>query len=300
MKWDRLLGITMELMTNKRVSATELAARFQVSVRTIYRDIDAINEAGIPVASYSGTVGGFELMDGFYLSKQHFSIEDFIVMYQLLRGGDNTGGSQVVSLIHKLGSLQPSLLQGLGQPSYLLDISAAEEEKDDIGPLYEAVQQKRIVSFSYANSAGEETERQVEPSRLYWERGWWYLEGYCLLRQAKRCFRVSRIEGLVSLEEHFAEREKEHRPHVWEERGGLAFQAHLRFEDTSQPRVIACFPGQCMHHGTYIDVHTVFYSMAYAVSVVLSFGSAVSILAPEDLKERLVKEVEHIQLKYKN
>ena len=76
MKLDRLLGITMELLT-KRVTATALAARYEVSVRTIYRDVDLINQAGIPIASYPGADGGFELMSGFYLTRQHFSVDDF-------------------------------------------------------------------------------------------------------------------------------------------------------------------------------------------------------------------------------
>lgn len=86
MKLDRMLGITMELLAKRRVTATELAARFEVSIRTIYRDVDLINQAGIPVASFTGTDGGFELMNGFFLTKQHFSVDDFSVIYNLLKG----------------------------------------------------------------------------------------------------------------------------------------------------------------------------------------------------------------------
>jgi predicted DNA-binding transcriptional regulator YafY len=102
----------MELLTKKRVTATELAARFEVSVRTIYRDVEFISQAGIPVASFLGTDGGFELMDGFFLTKQHFSVDDFSMIYHLLRGVEGTIGGTFTSLMHKLGSLQPALLKG--------------------------------------------------------------------------------------------------------------------------------------------------------------------------------------------
>ncbi|WP_353625960.1 HTH domain-containing protein [Bacillus sp. JCM 19041] len=86
MKLARLLGITMELLTKRRVTATDLAARFEVSIRTIYRDIELINQAGVPVASFSGADGGFELMNGFFLTKQTFSLDDLLLIYSLLKG----------------------------------------------------------------------------------------------------------------------------------------------------------------------------------------------------------------------
>lgn len=85
MRLDRLLGITLELLAKKRVTAATLAAKFEVSVRTVYRDVELINQAGIPVASFTGADGGFELMDGFYLTRQHFSVDDLSVIYTRTR-----------------------------------------------------------------------------------------------------------------------------------------------------------------------------------------------------------------------
>ncbi|MFF2888830.1 helix-turn-helix transcriptional regulator [Paenibacillus sp. NPDC057967] len=298
MKLERLLGITIELMTKKRVTAAELATRFEVSIRTIYRDLDLINEAGIPVVSFSGVVGGFELMEGYYLSKQHFSIDDLSVIFHLLKGMEEAVGNKITSIVHKLGSLQPALLNGGSPNPIIIDASASVLEKDAIKPLYEAIGLQRVVTFSYRDSAGNESERSVEPVRLYWDRGWWYVEGYCLLKQAQRCFKVSRMSQLQVTDGPFRPR-LEMSASMGQE-NVQAIEVHLRFEATNQPRIFEQFQGQCTHRGTHIDVHTLFFSPAYALSVILSFGPIVEIISPEDLRQQLLNQLEAIRTRYEN
>ncbi|RJX41481.1 YafY family transcriptional regulator [Paenibacillus pinisoli] len=298
MKLERLLGITIELMSKKRVTATELAARFEVSVRTIYRDLDLINEAGIPVVSFSGVVGGFELMDGYYLSKQHFSIDDMAVIFHLLKGMEEAVGNKITSIVHKLGSLQPALLNGGSPNPIIIDASASVLEKDAIKPLYEAIGQQRTVKFSYTDSMGNESERSVEPARLYWDRGWWYVEGHCLLKQAQRCFKVSRMTSLQMTDRRFTP--KLGAPDIVAEEPVRGIEVHLRFDATNQPRIFEQFQGQCTHLGTHIDVHTIFFSQAYALSVILSFGPIVEIVSPEELRQELLNQLDTIRARYEN
>ena len=198
-----MLGITMELLTKRRVTATELAVRFEVSIRTIYRDVDLINQSGIPVASFTGTDGGFELMNGFFLTKQHFSVDDFSVIYNLLKGMEGAMGGQSTSLMHKLSSLQPALLNGGIHDKIIFDMSTSESEKAIVHQLLHAINRTRVIAFSYTSATGTSSQRNVEPIKLYWERGAWYLEGYCLSHQAKRFFRVSRITELEMLDDHY-------------------------------------------------------------------------------------------------
>lgn len=293
MRLDRLLGITMELLVKKRVTATELAARFEVSVRTIYRDIDLINQSGIPIVSFSGTDGGFELMDGFFLTKQHFSIDDFSMIYHLLKGiEDAVGGFQFTSLANKLSSLQPAVLNGGLQKKIVFDLSASEGEKAIVLPLLQAINQSRRITCTYTNAYGQISEREIEPENLLWERGSWYLEGYCLLRKEKRYFRLSRITNLEVLEEMFFPRVKSKCEVVHGQEQGT--DVHLRFDLTAQPRVFEQFPGESTHHGNFVDVKTVFYSRDYALSVILSYGSKVEILSPDDLKRDLMEKVKEI------
>ncbi|MBD8500898.1 helix-turn-helix transcriptional regulator [Paenibacillus arenosi] len=295
MRLDRLLGITMELMSKKRVTATELSARFEVSIRTIYRDIELINQSGIPVVSFAGTDGGFELMEGFFLTKQHFSMQDFAVIYNLLKGMEGAFGDQITSLVNKLGSLQPALLSQGEHEKLIFALNASEGEKEIIQALHQAVNERKIIHFLYTNATGESTNRQLEPVHLYWERGYWYLEGYCLSRQAKRLFRVSRMEQVEVTDVMFQPRELVDSPDVEEVRGTVA---HLRFDLSAQPRVTEQFRDDCIHLGTHIDVHKEFYLREYAISVILSYGSKVEILSPEDLKIELLEEIKKIQQRY--
>jgi predicted DNA-binding transcriptional regulator YafY len=295
LKLDRMLGITMELLTKRRVTATELAVRFEVSIRTIYRDVDLINQAGIPVASFTGTDGGFELMNGFFLTKQHFSVDDFSVIYNLLKGMEGAMGGQSTSLMHKLSSLQPALLNGGLHDKIIFDMSTSESEKAIVHQLLHAINWTRVIAFSYTSATGTSSQRNVEPISLYWERGAWYLEGYCLSHQAKRFFRVSRITRLDVLDDHFHPREISSLP-AEEEVQGL--HVHLRFDLTAQPRVFEQFQGECTDHGDYIDVHTVFYSQEYAISIILSYSSKVTIISPDELKQALMEKINEIQKLY--
>ncbi|GAB2539776.1 helix-turn-helix transcriptional regulator [Gracilibacillus alcaliphilus] len=296
MKLDRLLGITMELLTKKRVTATELASRFEVSIRTIYRDIELINQSGIPIASFSGTDGGFEIMKGFFLSKQHFSIDDFSVIYSLLEGMEGAvGGTTFTSLVNKLSSLQPALLDEGLKKKIVFDTSTSEEEKEVLPLLLEAIDQSRRVGFTYINAYGQVSERKIEPLNLLWEGGTWYLEGYCLLRKANRYFRISRITNLDLLEETFIPGAKTISS-IDKQAGGI--NVHLRFDLTAQPRVFEQFPGECTYYGNFVDVKTVFYSNEYALSVILSYGTKVEILSPDGLKQDLIEKINEIRKMY--
>jgi predicted DNA-binding transcriptional regulator YafY len=296
MKLDRLLGITMELLTKKRVTASDLASRFEVSVRTIYRDIDLINQSGIPVASFSGTDGGFEIMNGFFLSKQHFSIDDFSVIYSLLKGMEGAvGGNAFATLVNKLSSLQPALLDEGLQKKIVFDMSSSEGEKEVLLLLLEAIDQSKRVTFTYINASGQVSERKIEPLYLLWGQGAWYLDGYCLLRKDKRYFRVSRISKSEVLEETFDPRAGFKRLVQSEEQG---IDVHLRFDLTARPRVLEQFPGEFTHHGGFVEVQTIFYSREYALSVILSYGSKVEILSPDNLKKDLIEKMKDIQRIY--
>lgn len=297
MRLDRMLGITMELLTKRRVTATDLAARFEVSIRTIYRDIEQINLAGIPVVSFTGMEGGFEIMDGFFLSKQHFSVHDFSTIYNLLKGLEGTVGETFTTLIHKLGSLHPALLRGEYEEPILFDICTSEYERPVVRSLFEAVHLKKRVLFSYMDSKGNFSRREVEPIRLYWERGVWYLEAYCLLRNDMRFFRIPRLTELQVKNETFLPRTSVAVPedNTVQVQG---MQLHLRFDLETRPRVMEQFHGKYVANDNYIDVFTIVYTKDYALSMILSYGSKVEIISPSELKEDLLKIISEIQLRY--
>ncbi|GAA0137078.1 YafY family protein [Paenibacillus sp. YSY-4.3] len=295
MRLDRLLGIALELMAKKRVTAAELAAKFEVSIRTVYRDVELINQAGIPVASFTGADGGFELMNGFFLTRQHFSVDDLSVIYTLLKAMEGAMGGAVAPAMRKLASLNPLLANEGSHEAVILNISTSDFERDYVQELFRAVRQSRVVRLAYTSLSGTATERSVEPLNLLWEKGVWYLEGYCRSRQSKRYFRVSRITSLDVSEELFVPRQISDESEQDEIQG---IRAHLRFGLAVRTRVLEQFPGECVYQGDWIDVHTTFYKKEYALSVIASYGMNVEIVSPAELQDDVIAHIEAIRQHY--
>ena len=295
MRLERLLGMTLELMAKKRVTATELAAKFEVSVRTVYRDFELINLAGIPVASFTGADGGFELMDGYFLTRQHFSVDDLSVIYTLLKAMEGSMGCPVAPAMRKLVSLHPGLANESNREAVILSMSASESERDRIRQLFQAIRQSRIVRLAYTSASGTPSERSVEPGKLLWEKGVWYLEGYCRSRRGKRYFRISRITELQVMEETFIPQPLLDEPEQEEAHG---IHAHLRFDLSVRTRVLEQFPGECTYQGDCVEVRTIFYKKEYALSVITSYGTNVDIISPEDLRRDVIAHIEAIRQHY--
>ena len=183
MKVDRLVGMIMTLLDKKRISARELADMFEVSPRTIYRDIDAINMAGIPVRSTPGVGGGFEIMPEYKLDKNVFSSAD---LSAILTGLSNLSGmvrgGEFANALAKIKSLIP--------PGRARDIEIkANQIRVDFSPwsgnpqirpylqmIQSALDACRLLSFEYIAHRGKKTARTVEPCQLVLKSGRWYFE----------------------------------------------------------------------------------------------------------------------------
>lgn len=214
MKLERLLAITILLLNRKRVQAKELADRFEVSLRTIYRDLESLNLAGIPIVSYTGAEGGFEIMDTFRMDRQMLSFDELIALSIALRGlhtSEAFNASNLDGLLDKVGALVSKAEKNKGADAshIIIDLSpwgknASERLKYDI--LHQAVRDTRIIRFTYTDGQGKETERWIEPMGLILRGYTWYLYGFCLTRDDYRMFRLSRIRDLLLLEETFQRR----------------------------------------------------------------------------------------------
>ena len=292
MRLDRLLGISLELMTKRRVTAAELADKFEVSVRTIYRDIELINQAGIPVVSYNGADGGYELADGYFVTRQHFSVDDLSVIYSLLKAMEGAMGGAVSSAKRKLASLHPKLADEERRETVVMDLCVPESERNHVQELYGAIRQRRVVRLSYTDAAGTTTERFVEPINLLWSKGAWYVEAYCRKVRAMRYFRVSRIERLDVTEERFVPRQLPKEPER-EETPGI--RVRLRFDVSVRTRVLEQFPGECEYLGDCIEVRTTFYRKEYALSVIAGYGTKVEIVSPDELRDEIIAHLDTIR-----
>ncbi|MEH7053019.1 helix-turn-helix transcriptional regulator [Bacillus pseudomycoides] len=200
MKLERLLSIIYKLLNHEVLSASMLAEEFQVSQRTIYRDIDVICAAGFPVVSYQGSNGGYGMMDGYKMDKSLLGSYDVNSLITVLRS---------LSTVFKDKRAQGTIerLQTIGLEHHVTSLSVDLEthrmEPDALRHLRTSITQKNIVRFDYINAKNERTTRDMEPLRLHFKYRNWYIFGFCRTRRDYREFRLSRLMNLYVTQETF-------------------------------------------------------------------------------------------------
>lgn len=203
MQIHRLFEIVYLLLDKKKVTAKELACRFEVSERTIYRDVEVLSSAGIPVYTVKGKGGGISLVEDFVLNKSLLSEEEQREILYALQSLEAVGGRESDRLLSRLGTLFQKEEGGWIDVDFSHWGSDAEE-KARFSLLKAALLERRRIVFDYYSAYGEKTRRVVEPVKLCFKGRAWYLQAYCLSRKDFRMFRISRMEELTLTEETFS------------------------------------------------------------------------------------------------
>ena len=304
MKVDRLVSIIMILLEKKRISAQELADRFEVSPRTIYRDIDAINMAGIPVRSMSGVGGGFEIMPEYKMDKRVFSTAELSALIMGLSSlSGMVRGEELLSALAKVRSFIPAdkaKETELKANQICIDLSPWMGNRNIqfyLEIIQTALQERKLLSFAYVDGHGKQTERTVEPYQLVLKGSHWYFQGYCRFRQDYRLFRLSRISNLQLNAETFAPRE--YRKPVLDYSEALeAMQTRirLRIHKSIMDRVLdfCGFEYFTPDGAEHYLVEYPFIENDYYYDMLLSFGQACECLAPTRIREELKRRAQAI------
>jgi predicted DNA-binding transcriptional regulator YafY len=306
MKLDRLLAITMLLLNRKRVGAKELSDRFEVSLRTIYRDLESINQSGIPIISYTGSDGGYEIMDQYRLDRQLLSLEELQSIILALKSmHPSLDEPDIGSLLDKVGTLMSKTEQGAAaaiSQQVVIDLNpwhGGDTEKEKLSILKKAARELHLVRFAYTNSEGTDSERDCEPLGIVMKRYIWYLHGYCRLRKELRTFRLSRIKDLQVLSEVFEHRliPPEDLNYRWERSNRpesitlvLLFQpkAKAKVQDYYSSDKIAIQPD-----GTLL-VRAMQPEEPWLYGLLLSFGADVKILEPQSVVQAVLKKAQEV------
>lgn len=200
---SRLLNILLILLEKGRITAPELAEQFETSVRTIYRDIDALSAAGIPVYTTQGQGGGIFIDQDYVLNRMTLSSEEQEKILMALQELSLVESRQSDALLQKLSGLFKT------SANDWLEIDFSQwglESKQLFDPLKQAIFNKDLVRFSYVKRQGKEEQRTVEPHKLIFKNRDWYLYAFCQLRQEFRLFKLLRIKKLELLTETFQRR----------------------------------------------------------------------------------------------
>lgn len=289
MKIDRLIGIVAILLQQDTVTAPELAERFEVSRRTINRDIECLCRAGIPVYTRQGVNGGISIMDNYKIDRTLLTSRDMQEILAGLRSLDSVSGS------HHYGQLMEKLCPGSsnfvrGRDTVLIDLSSWYRDSlaCKIERIQSAIEERNYITFMYYAPKGE-SRRTIEPYFLVFRWSNWYVWGWCTERKDFRLFKLNRMDQL-SMAEHSFEERNVPMPDMSDEKvfsGGISVKALFTAE--AKWRLVEEFGPHCFEvqeDGGLLFCRE-FTNKEYLISWILAFGDQVELLEPETMREEL-------------
>lgn len=293
---SRLLQILFILLEKGSVTAPDLAEKFEVSARTIYRDIDALSAAGIPIYAVRGKGGGIFLQDNYALDKVLFTDEEQKEILIAIQSLKLINGSLSTSLVSKLSSLfQKESLDWLE-----IDFSDWTGLRNELfEKLQQAILSRKVIQVNYLSKKGAFIARELEPLKLIFRNKAWYLYAYCRLRGDYRLFKIARMRNLMLLSESFARKTPKK---VFSEKAaskekqveltllfdsGVAYRVQEEFKTVRQDQ-----DNHLIATVTLPDDETTIYYL-------LSFGDHLEVLEPAAFREKMKEHIEKLCNKYK-
>lgn len=292
MQINRLFEIVYTLLDKKAITSGKLAERFEVSQRTIFRDIETLSSAGIPVYMSKGKGGGISLMPDFVLNKAVVTDEEKEDILSSLKAVSAVNLSKTDTALKKLSSLF-----GESNADWIeVDFSSwsnAQNETEIFNTIKSAILGKRVISFSYASAKGQRTSREVEPLKLCFKSGAWYLYGYCRSRHDFRFFKLRRIRELCMLEQNFQRKSPKQiffNKNMYQEEyvklklklsPEVAYRVYDEFDHYEQQE-----DGSFIAEINYPKGQWIFYYIA-------SFGSQCEVLEPVDVRHDVKAELQN-------
>lgn len=302
MKLERLISITYMLLNNEVVSASELSYKYGVSQRTIYRDIEAICAAGIPVVSYQGVNGGYGIMEEYKMDKSLLGSDDIASLITLLNSTTTIfQDERVQETIQRLKTVQTDSSK---TPSLTMDLGSWRSYACLLRTLRSAINAGQLVHFHYINAKEERQDRIVEPVSLVLKYDTWYLYGYCRSRSDYRLFKLTRMSELTALEEVFERKHTVHADNIFS--GGVydhdqTEHAVILFTAGSLAKVLDEFyldEKQFNENGTLTLTIVQPIDTDWLIQKLLTFGEDAVVLEPPMLRLRIKEKIEKMLDRY--
>lgn len=302
MKIDRLIGILVVLLQQDKVTAPYLAEKFEVSRRTINRDVETLCQAGIPIVTAQGQNGGISIMEGYRMDNTLLTSSDMRAILTGLRSLDSVSGTnRYQQLMEKLSLGNSNVLAS--NSHIMIDLSSWY--KSSLAPkiemLQEAIELHAVAEFCYFSPRGE-TNRRIEPYQLVFKWTSWYVWGYCLDKEDFRLFKLNRLTELVITEEKFTPR-RAPLPNLSAERVfPVAINIEAVFEPEMKWRLVEEYgpesfirqeDGRLLFSFGFADRESLF-------GWLLSFGDKVELQKPVEIREELRRLTKNMSEKYKN
>ena len=299
MKIDRMIGILSILLQKEKVTAPYLAEKFEVSRRTINRDIETLCMAGIPLVTEQGKNGGISIMDGYKMDRTLLSVSDMQAILTGLRSLDSVSGTnRYAQLMEKLSAGASNLLTA--DSHILIDLSSGYKAylSPKIELLHSAIYAGHKISFSYFAPKGE-SERIIEPYYLIFHWSSWYVWGWCEKRADFRLFKLRRMTNL-KIESSFEKRTVPLPDLSWEQVFPSACQVKARIQPEYKWRLVEEFGPESF---TVQPDGTLLFSFGFQdqtsiLSWIVSFGDGAELLEPAEFRQDVLTFAEKIRKKY--
>ncbi|MGL5148980.1 MAG: helix-turn-helix transcriptional regulator [Clostridium sp.] len=294
MKIDRLISI-INLLNNKgRMSTRELAEIFEVSPKTIQRDMEAIEMAGIPIVTYKGKNGGYEIIENFKVSKSVMNKDEAKILKKLLEGiSVSYESKEIKSLNEKLSLVDNNGVMEI-EDKLMIEFShwgSDEEFKSKISIINNAIDNKNIISFSYMNLKGEELSREFEPYKLVYKGSNWYVYGYCLIKDDFRLFKIRRMKSIKAKDEVYLGREIKRLEFFNGNRNNEEIILKVRkksvglIEDMYEKFIILNDEGEWLRIKYSIPIDNWLYGM------ILSLGDDIEVVSPKSIRNEIIRRI---------
>lgn len=301
MQINRLFEIIYLLLNKKFMTANELAEHFEVSVRTIYRDIDTLSLAGIPIYALQGKGGGISLLEHYVLDKSVLSEREQNEILYALQSMTVTQVPEADKVLAKLSSLFNK------SRTNWIEVDFSPWGSDDKGfsqftQIKDAILSHRIIEFNYFGSSGEKTARRVEPMKLIFKTNAWYLQAFCQTRNELRMFKIVRMADVQKTEETFTPMIPEPLPgggqlqetQKWIE---LCFNisadgAYRVYDEFEEKEITKNTDGS-------FTIMTTLPESDWLIRYILSFGSEAEVKSPQHIRDMLQLELSKIAMRYK-
>ncbi|GAA0070921.1 YafY family protein [Clostridium sardiniense] len=294
MKINRLTEIIIILLNKRSVTAKELADKFEVSTRTIYRDIEDLSLSGIPVYMSKGKGGGISLLEEYSVNKTILSDKDKQSLIVALKTLEVTKYPEINSVINKM-----SFMLNKEELSDWIDIDFSKwgsdfNENDKFTQIKIAILNNKLIEFNYVNSFGSKSRRTIEPMKLIYKGQTWYLYGYCRLKEDVRIFRITRIKDLVVMEEDFVRRKlKEIDMNSSKDTIDNIVTLKLKLNKEVLYRMFDDFDQELLidnRDGTY-EVNIELPENEWLYGYILSFGHYVEVIEPKYIRDIILNKM---------
>ena len=297
-KLARLFEIVQILLTEKKVTAEKLAHHFEVSKRTIYRDIETLTLAQIPVYSEKGRYGGIGLIKNFTIDKSFLSQNEQNEILFALQSLNAVQYSKNNITLTKLNSI----FNRKADDWIEVDFSRyGENDSILFEKIKNSILEKKVIEFIYFNTKGKNSKRTVEPLKLWFKEKAWYLFAYCRKKKDIRQFKIARIKNLELTCEHFERELKKEDLKNQNNVNGKGTKIVIEVDKSQAYRVYDEFFEENIakkENGNF-EITIEIFENEWLYGYLLSFGEHLKVLKPARIREILAKKVEKMRENYK-